>query len=415
MKQFIRKNKHNSTTKEFRFKSSGKRHLWKIQTFCSYGFQQKNMNSKKKKELRLVRAQGCAKKVWVPKQIEFPQKKKSYFLGPNIVPKKVWVPKKYEFQKKTNSYVFSGRTLCQKKCGFQKKRNSYFFRAENCAKKMGSKKKCLFKKKELKLKFSFFEPNIVPEKNMTAQKRMRSEKKKELILFRAKHCAKKRNSYFWRYFFAGIFFLFDLKISSNKNKSTGKICFSTYFLFCLNWFSVQTKKKYRQKGTQKYEFLFFLELIFFLEPIFFRHNVRPKKNMSSFFFFGIHTFFGTMFGPKKIWVPFSLELIIFFLALCLAPKNMNSFFGGTQFVLKPIFSFWHNIWPEKVWIPFFLKPILSWHTLGPEKLWVPFFLELIPRKSMSSFFFWNSYFFLALIFFWHNVWPEKVWVVFFWN
>jgi hypothetical protein len=54
----------------------------------------KKYEFQKKKELILVRAQGCAKKVWVPKQIEFPQKRNSYFLGPNIVPKKVRVPKK---------------------------------------------------------------------------------------------------------------------------------------------------------------------------------------------------------------------------------------------------------------------------------------------------------------------------------
>jgi len=102
------------------------------------------MSSKKKRIHMFFRAEHCAKK-----NVDSKKKGTHIFFVPRIVPKK-WVPKK---------------NVCSKK-------------------------------KELKLKFSFFEPNIVPEKNMTAQKRMRSEKKKELILFRAKHCAKKRNSYF---------------------------------------------------------------------------------------------------------------------------------------------------------------------------------------------------------------------------
>ena len=105
-----------------------------------------------------------------------------------------------------------------------------------------------------------------------------------------------------------------------------------------------------------------------------------KVSMSSFFlnsYFWTLTFSGTMFGPKKVWVPFFLELILFWepillLALCLAPKSMNSFFLGTFFLelihlfvgtvepWNPYF-FWRNVWPEKVWVvpfsgtaPFFL-------------------------------------------------------------
>ena len=48
---------------------------------------------------------------------------------------------------------------------------------------------------------------------------------------------------------------------------------------------------------------------------------------------------------------------------------------------------WRYVWPHRVWVPFFLEPILS--------------LKLcLTRKSMSSFIlFWSSYCFLALILF----------------
>jgi hypothetical protein len=118
--------------------------------------------------------------------------------------------------------------LCQKKYGFKKKKNSYFFRAEHCAKKNGFQKKMLVQKKK-EFKLSFFEPNIVPEKSMTAQKKMSSEKKRNSYFFGPNIAPKKGTHTFEGIFLPVLFFLFDLKISSNKDKSTGKICFSTFF------------------------------------------------------------------------------------------------------------------------------------------------------------------------------------------
>jgi hypothetical protein len=83
------------------------------------------------------------------------------------------------------------------------------------------------KKREFKL--SFFEPNIVPEKSMTAQKKMSSEKKRNSYFFGPNIAPKKGTHTFEGIFLPVLFFLFDLKISSNKDKSTGKICFSTFF------------------------------------------------------------------------------------------------------------------------------------------------------------------------------------------
>jgi predicted adenine nucleotide alpha hydrolase (AANH) superfamily ATPase len=117
------------------------------------------------------------------------------------VPKEIWIQKKKEL------IFFSCRTLCQKK--------------------WVPKKNVSSKKKEFKL--SFFEPNIVPEKSMTAQKKMSSEKKRNSYFFGPNIAPKKGTHTFEGIFLPVLFFLFDLKISSNKDKSTGKICFSTFF------------------------------------------------------------------------------------------------------------------------------------------------------------------------------------------
>ena len=81
-----------------------------------------------------------------------------------------------------------------------------------------------------------------------------------------------------------------------------------------------------------------------------------KVSMSSFFFWNSYfwslTFSGTMFGPKKVWVPF---------------------FWNSYFFWNPYF-YWHYVWHQKVWIPFF---------------WELFFLELIHFFLEP----WNPYFF----------------------
>ena len=157
--------------------------------------------------------------------------------------------------KKKGTHTFFGPNIVPKKVWVPKKRNSYFFRAQHSAKKsMGSKKSMSSKKKGT---HTIFGPNIVPKKSMGSKKKYEFQKK--------------RNSYFCRYFF-------------NR---------------------VQTKKKYRQKSTQKYEFLFFWNSYFFWNTYFFWHYVGPGKSMSSFFsgthtFFGTCTFFGTMCGSKKV-------------------------------------------------------------------------------------------------------------------
>ena len=106
---------------------------------------------------------------------------------------------------------------------------------------------------------------------------------------------------------------------------------------------------------------------------------------------------------------------------------------------------WRYVWPHRVWVPFFLEPILSLKLCLTRKsmssfilFWssycflalILFLAQCLTRKSMSSFFVGTlfgtlfgpkSYEFLFLElfffenpFFWHNVWPEKV-RVFFWT
>ena len=188
---------------------------------------------------------------------------------------------------------------------------------------------------------TFFGPNIVPKKVWVP-------KKKELILLGT--------------FLPVLFFLFK-KYRQNPFFQV---------LFFLNQF--KQKKKYRQKSTQKYEFLFFWNPYFFWKPYFFSaqcsarkkyeflffwnsyffwnpyffwHYVGPEKSMSSFFF-GTHTFFGTMFGPNKYDV--SLGTHSFF---------WNPYFlSGTMLGLK------------KYEFLFFWNPYFFWHYVGPEKVWV---------------------------------------------
>jgi hypothetical protein len=103
MKAFIRKNKHNSTTKVFRVKCSGKKALRNPNIlFIKKSQQKKTSSSGKGQDAYFFGPNITSKKVWVPrfqqKMYEFqkkvPKKKNSYFLVPNIVPIKVWVPKK---------------------------------------------------------------------------------------------------------------------------------------------------------------------------------------------------------------------------------------------------------------------------------------------------------------------------------
>ena len=98
----------------------------------------------------------------------------------------------------------------KKSMSSKKKGTHYFFRAEHCAEKsMGSKKSMSSKKQGA---HTFFGPNIVPKKVWVP-------KKKELILLST--------------FLPVLFFLFELKISSNKKKVPGKTDFAGTF-FCLN-------------------------------------------------------------------------------------------------------------------------------------------------------------------------------------
>ena len=147
---------------------------------------------------------------------------------------------------------------------------------------MGSKKKYEFQQK------SFFSGQTLCWKKYALQKKY--------------GFPKKRNSYFWapfcRYFFS-VWIEYQLKqkkvpaksvfpCTSNRTKSTGK---------------------------------------------------KIPKSMSSFFLthtcFGAHTFFGTLFGPKKYeFLPF-LELILcfgpmFFSAQYLEWQDMSSFFWGNR-------------------------------------------------------------------------------------
>ena len=187
------------------------------------------MGSKKKELILSLGQTWCQKKCGIPKKKYESKRGTHTFFGPNIVPKKYRV----------------------------KKRNSYFLRAKHCAKKIQSKKKGTH---------TFFGPNIVT--SMGPKKNSISSTKKEVVLFRAKHCQKqewdpkKRMSSkkkkelillgtFWRYFFS-------VWTENNfKQKTiTWKNGFCRYFILFEMDFS-SNAKKVPPKSTQKYEFLFF--------------------------------------------------------------------------------------------------------------------------------------------------------------
>ena len=105
MKAFIRKNKHNSTTKVFRVKCSRKKASLRNPNilFIKKSQQKKNEQFRKRARLILFRAKHYVKKSMGSKvptkkcmssKKKFQKKRNSYFLVPNIVPIKVWVPKK---------------------------------------------------------------------------------------------------------------------------------------------------------------------------------------------------------------------------------------------------------------------------------------------------------------------------------
>ena len=260
----------------------------------------------------------------------------------NIVPKKSGSHKRGMSSKK-KTHTFSGHTLCQNKSMGSKKRNSYFFGPCIVPKQsLGPPQKIWVPKKGA---HTFSEHTLCPKKVLGPTKKICVPKKRNSFFWGAIHCAKQR-------------------------------------FFCLNWFSVQTEKKYRQKSTQKYEFLF-------LEPI---------------------LFFGTMSGPQKVWIPIFLELILFL--------------GG-----NPSF-FWHHVWPEKVCSFFFGTHTLFCGTqlplaqcMAPKKyefffVWNSFFCLWDPQcmagKSMSSFFFWELIFFCGTQFVFGTMsGPAKKWVPFF--
>ena len=92
-----------------------------------------------------------------------------------FVHQKITAKKKRAVPEKGTAHTFSGQTLRQKKYGFQ-----------------GSRKKCMSSKKKVlkKKEFILFGAKHSANKSMGSKKNM-SSKKKELILFRAKHCARK--------------------------------------------------------------------------------------------------------------------------------------------------------------------------------------------------------------------------------
>ena len=69
---------------------------------------------------------------------------------------------------------------------------------------------------------------------------------------------------------------------------------------------------------------FFFGTLIFGALLFLAQCLARKKY--EFRFFGTHTFISTMFGPNKYDVSLGIH----------------------PFFLEPIFSFWHNVWPEKV-------------------------------------------------------------------
>ena len=223
------------------------------QTLC-----QKESMGSKKKELMLFRAKHCAKKKRVPKKIWFWRKKEFVPFRARHCAKKVRKPK--------NSMTSEKKNLINL--------NYSFCRAEHCAKQTyGFQKKVWVPTKKL-----FFWPNIVLKK-VCAPKKVWVPKKKELILLGT---------------FLPVFFFCLNWISVETKKGTGKISFSMYF---------KQNKKYRQKDTQKYEFLFFNPYLFW-SPYFFRHTVWPEKVWVPSFFgthtlFWTHVFFGAIFGMTR--------------------------------------------------------------------------------------------------------------------
>ena len=94
-----------------------------------------------KKEISFFRAKHCAKKSTGSKKILVPKRRNLYFFGPKIVPKKSMgakkkVPKKYELQKNghSDSYFF-GPNIVPKKIWVPKKKEFILFQAKHCARK----------------------------------------------------------------------------------------------------------------------------------------------------------------------------------------------------------------------------------------------------------------------------------------
>ena len=286
---------------------------------------------------------------------------------------------------------------------------------------MGSKKKYEFRNK--KGTQTFFWPNIVLKKSMRSKKSMGSQKK---------------GTHTFGHLFAGIFFCLNWISVETKKTVPAKSVFPCTFFFCFNWFSVQTEKSTGKKSTQKYEFLFLTHTCFgahtffgtlfgpkkvwvpsffgthtlFWSPCFFLRNIWNDKSMSSFFwgnrtFLKTHTvYFGTMFGTEKVWVPFFLEPILF-LAQCWARKKYECLFSFLELILflAPILFLALYLGTEKVCVSFFFELILFlWHS--------SFFLQYVGPKKYEFLFCWNSYFFFEThTFFQHNMLrPKKVWV-----
>ena len=123
--------------------------------------------------------------------------------------------------------------------------------------------------------------------------------------------------------------------------------------------------------------------------------------------------------PHKVWVPFFLEPILS-LKLCLNRKSMSSFIlFWSSYCFLALILFLAQCLTRKSMSSFFVGTLFG-TLFGPKSMssffWNYFFWELVflaqclARKSTS--FFW-TFFFAAFILFWHAVGPKKYGFLFF--
>ena len=158
--------------------------------------------------------------------------------------------------------------------------------------------------------------------------------------------------------------------------------YECFFLEPILFFGSHTCFWHSVWPEKRYEFLFFWNSYFFWSHTCFWHNAWPDKSISSFFMEVI-----------QIWIPY------LFMAQSLARKIWAPFFGAHTFFGSHT-CFWHNVWSEKVWVPFFwnsysfMDRILTYLILAPmygPKMYeflffVLFFLEWFgPKKVWAPF------------------------------